>query len=68
MVVRICPACGLQYGDDVVFCHVDGVALEESKDRRLGLTIAGRYNLVDVLGQAGWRRSTAPRAVSGRWR
>lgn len=63
MVVRICPACGLQYGDDVVFCHVDGVALEESKDRRLGLTIAGRYNLVDVLGQGGM--ATVYRAAGG---
>ena len=66
--MKICPACGLQYSDDVVFCHVDGVALAESKDPRLGLSVAGRYDLTDVLGQGGmatvYRASDAGRPVA----
>jgi serine/threonine-protein kinase len=41
------------FGDDAAFCPHDGSALEKSKDRFLGRTIAARYRLIRRLGAGG---------------
>ena len=51
--VRICPRCQDLFGDDAAFCPHDGTALEKSKDRFLGKTIAARYRLIRRLGSGG---------------
>jgi len=51
--VKICPRCTDLFGDDAAFCPHDGTALERSKDRFLGRTIAARYRLIRRLGSGG---------------
>jgi serine/threonine-protein kinase len=51
--VKICPRCTDVFGDDAAFCPHDGTALEKSKDRFLGRTIASRYRLIRRLGSGG---------------
>ncbi|MBS2013901.1 MAG: protein kinase [Deltaproteobacteria bacterium] len=51
--MRICPRCQDLFGDDASYCPHDGTALEKSKDRFLGKTIAARYRLIRRLGSGG---------------
>ena len=51
--MKICPRCSDLFGDDAAFCPHDGAALEKSKDRFLGRTIAARYRLIRRLGSGG---------------
>jgi eukaryotic-like serine/threonine-protein kinase len=51
--VKICPRCSELFGDDAAFCPQDGSALDKSKDRFLGRTIAARYRLIRRLGAGG---------------
>ena len=51
--MKICPRCSDLFGDDAAFCPHDGNALEKSKDRFLGRTIAARYRLIRKLGSGG---------------
>jgi serine/threonine-protein kinase len=51
--VKICPRCSDVFGDDAAFCPQDGTALDKSKDRFLGRTIASRYRLIRRLGSGG---------------
>jgi hypothetical protein len=41
------------FQDDPAFCPFDGTALEKTKDRFLGRTIAARYRLIRRLGAGG---------------
>lgn len=51
--MKLCPRCSELFGDDAAFCPNDGSALEKSKDRFLGRTIAARYRLTRRLGSGG---------------
>ncbi|MGD8276374.1 MAG: serine/threonine-protein kinase [Gemmatimonadota bacterium] len=53
--VYVCPACGEQYPPGTFFCPKDGTALRlrtRGKDL-VGQTVAGRYRIVERLGQGG---------------
>jgi serine/threonine protein kinase len=52
-VMRVCPLCNLRYPNDRTSCFVDGAALEELKDERLGQVLAGRYQIESLLGEGG---------------
>jgi len=51
--MRVCPKCGLKYRDETDVCFVDGRALEDVADERLGTVIRGRYEVESVIGQGG---------------
>ena len=51
--MKICPACQLRYHDDSTECLVDGTALEEISDPRIGTMVGGRYVLEGVIGSGG---------------
>ena len=51
--MKLCPRCSDLFGDDAAFCPHDGIALEKTKDRFLGRTIAARYRLIRRLGSGG---------------
>ncbi len=51
--VKVCPRCSEPFPDDAQFCPFDGSALEKTKDRFLGRTIAARYRLIRRLGSGG---------------
>jgi len=47
-----CPTCGHRYGEEVRTCVVDGTPLG-STDPLVGRMIAGRYRLVQRIGEGG---------------
>ena len=53
--VLLCPTCGAQYPGGTFFCPRDGTALRpKTKGQDLvGRTVAGRYRIVQRLGQGG---------------
>jgi eukaryotic-like serine/threonine-protein kinase len=51
--MKSCPQCNLKYPSDSRTCFLDGSALIEIKDPRIGTTLAGRYQIEDVLGEGG---------------
>jgi len=51
--MKVCPQCKLKYPPDKATCFVDGVALVEIQDPRIGTTLAGRYVIEDVIGEGG---------------
>ncbi len=51
--MKSCPHCKLKYPDDSAACFLCGGGLVELQDPLIGVTIAGRYQIEDVLGQGG---------------
>jgi len=51
--MKACPQCSLKYPSDKTTCFVDGAALTDIRDPRIGTTVAGRYVIDDVIGEGG---------------
>ena len=51
--MKSCPQCKLKYPDDAAGCFLCGGALVALQDPLIGVTIAGRYQIEEVLGQGG---------------
>ncbi|MEM6954896.1 MAG: protein kinase [Myxococcota bacterium] len=51
--MKICPKCGLQYPDEEQFCFVDRAPLVMGTDPFIGVTLANRYLVEDVVGRGG---------------
>jgi serine/threonine-protein kinase len=51
--MRVCPVCQLKYSDEEPRCFVDGAALEQLADPRIGSLLAGRYLIESQLGEGG---------------
>ena len=54
---KLCPQCGARYDAGVVFCPRDGSALgTPSRGDLVGQLIAGRYRVIEPLGQGAMGR------------
>src|SRR5689334_5566207 len=51
--MKTCEQCHLRYPNESTFCFVDGKALVHLQDPRVGMTLAGRYVIEEVLGDGG---------------
>jgi eukaryotic-like serine/threonine-protein kinase len=51
--MKSCPQCKLKYPDDAAGCFLCGGVLVAIQDPLIGVTIAGRYQIEEVLGQGG---------------
>lgn len=51
--MRICPRCQLKYTNEHDKCFVDGTALEQAKDERVGVLLGGKYLVESPLGEGG---------------
>lgn len=51
--MKKCPQCQTRYPSEATYCFVDGAALAPLGDARIGTTIAGRFELLDVIGEGG---------------
>jgi serine/threonine protein kinase len=52
--VKICPTCGVEYGDEQKFCPADGSALRSTQQGDLvGGVVAERYHILKKLGEGG---------------
>jgi eukaryotic-like serine/threonine-protein kinase len=51
--VKTCPQCKMRYPNDAKFCFVEGADLTPLEDPRIGMLLAGRYVLEDVIGEGG---------------
>ncbi|HEX3854172.1 MAG TPA: protein kinase [Polyangiaceae bacterium] len=51
--MKSCSQCKLKYPDDSAACFLCGGSLVTLKDPLIGTTIAGRYQIEEVLGQGG---------------
>lgn len=51
--MKTCSRCNMRYPNDASYCFLDGAALAEARDPRLGSVVAGRYVLEGVLGEGG---------------
>jgi serine/threonine-protein kinase len=51
--MKSCSQCKLKYPDDSAACFLCGGALVALQDPLIGMTIAGRYQIEEVLGQGG---------------
>src|SRR5262245_36506635 len=48
-----CPRCKLRYRSDVTHCLMDGEPLARIQDPWLGRSVAGRYLVVEKIGDGG---------------
>lgn len=51
--MKICPACGAQYGDDAVFCARDRSPLTAPGSGLIGQLLGERYQIERKLGEGG---------------
>ncbi|MFW5741048.1 MAG: serine/threonine protein kinase [Myxococcota bacterium] len=51
--MKSCPRCHLRYPANATKCFVDGEELVEMQDPRIGLVLAGRYEIEDVVAEGG---------------
>ncbi len=51
--MKACPQCNLKYPSESTSCFLDGAALVDIQDPRIGTTIAGRYLIEEVIGEGG---------------
>jgi serine/threonine-protein kinase len=53
--MKVCTACGIEYGDEVLFCQRDGTPLRPSGATAdlVGQVIADRYHIQKKLGEGG---------------
>ncbi len=51
--MRYCERCRLKFPQESKVCFVCGAALGEFQDPRIGTTIAGRYQIENLLGEGG---------------
>jgi eukaryotic-like serine/threonine-protein kinase len=51
--MKSCAQCKLKYPDDAAGCFLCGGALVALQDPLIGVTLAGRYLIEEVLGQGG---------------
>jgi len=51
--VKVCPACGTEYGDDAAFCSRDRTPLPASGGGLIGQVIGDRYRIERKLGEGG---------------
>ena len=55
--MKRCPDCKQFFGDEIQHCPNDGTALVErlpGKDRFMGRILAGRYEVLDLIGKGGF--------------
>ncbi len=51
--MKLCPACGAEYGDEAVFCARDRAALAPAGGGLIGQLIGERYQIERKLGEGG---------------
>ncbi len=51
--MKTCPRCHLRYPSNATKCFVDGEELVAMQDPRVGLVLAGRYEIESVLAEGG---------------
>jgi eukaryotic-like serine/threonine-protein kinase len=51
--MKTCPRCHLRYPTNATKCFVDGEELVPMKDPRIGLVLAGRYEIENVVAEGG---------------
>jgi serine/threonine-protein kinase len=51
--MRACQRCKLNFPDDTAACFLCGSALAQVQDPRIGLTLAGRYQVEAAIGEGG---------------
>ncbi len=52
--MKLCPTCGVEYGDEQKFCPSDGSALRSTQQGNLvGGVVAERYHILKKLGEGG---------------
>jgi serine/threonine-protein kinase len=56
--MSLCPSCGQRFSGEAAFCPFDGAKLEKARyespgDPLIGITVDGRYQVVELLGEGG---------------
>jgi len=51
--MKFCPTCSLKCESHLVRCPVDGTLLKEEQDPLIDTTIAGRYRVLERIGEGG---------------
>ena len=51
--MKTCTQCKMRYPNEATFCFVEGAALVDLPDPRIGTLLAGRYVVEEVIGEGG---------------